>query len=111
MLDALETTDVVALGPSEGAPDDLVVFANGYGDGGFPMSRGVDADGRTVSLVIWDTSFPWRLAVPDGIPPPDVSRIEDQLQECLDGQRDLIRRPWVDAEGTSRTSTSCAIEE
>lgn len=107
----LGASEAVALGPGGGAADDIVAFANGYGDGGFPMSRGVDADGRVVSLVIWDTTYPWRLAIPDGIPPPDVTRAEDQLQECLDGERDLIR--YVFKEGTKvvRDSTVCDVDE
>jgi hypothetical protein len=111
VLEDVGASDAVALGPGGGAADDIVAFANGYGDGGFPMSRGVDAGGRVVSLVIWDTTYPWRLAIPDGIPPPDVTRAEDQLQECLDGERDLIR--YVTKEGTEvvRDTTVCAIDE
>lgn len=43
----------------DGVPgDDAVIFANGYGDGGFPMSRGLDDDGRLVSVAIVDTRYP-----------------------------------------------------
>ena len=73
----------------DGTPgNDLLRFSNGFGDGGFPMIRGIDRDDRLVSLIIWDTRFPWRLAVPDGQPPPDVSDREEELLECLGGRRD-----------------------
>lgn len=112
VLVALEEDDAVALRPGKGESDDIVVFANGYGDGGFPMSRGVDADGRTVSLVIWDTSFPWRVAMPTGTAPPDVTRIEEQYQECLDGERDLIAYTTTTYGTEDETvETVCAIEE
>ncbi len=70
----------------EPGPDSMV-FHNGFGDGGFPMSRGTDADGELVAMLIWHTRYPWRLAVPDGTPPPDVTEREQQLQECIDGTR------------------------
>lgn len=83
--------DDVAAGDGDGRPgDDLVVFGNGFGDGTFPMSRGLDAEGRTVALLVWDTGFPWRLAVPDGTPPRDVVAREDQLAACLAGTRGLV---------------------
>lgn len=63
------------------------VFSNGYGDGGFPMARGVDEDGETVALIVWDTRYPWRLAIDDGQPPPDVTVREDQFLECMAGTR------------------------
>lgn len=74
----------------DGVPgDDAVIFANGYGDGGFPMSRGLDDDGRFVSVAIVDTRYPWRLAIPEGTPPADITTREDELAECLAGDRDV----------------------
>jgi len=77
VLDRLLEDQLVDLDLDGTGGDDVVVFSNGFGDGGFPMSEGVDAEGRTVSLVIWNTIHPWRLAIPDGVPPPDVTRAED----------------------------------
>jgi hypothetical protein len=58
----------------DGAPGvDSMIFSNGFGDGGFPLSRGYDEAGEMVAVMIWDNRFPWRLAVPDGTPPPDVT--------------------------------------
>ena len=72
----------------DGIPgSDTLIFSNGFGDGAFPMTRGVDGSGNLVSILIWDTRYPWRLAVPDGIPPRDITTREDQLQECLEGTR------------------------
>lgn len=91
IIDELTADEPVVTRDLDGTPgDDVLVFSNGWGDGGFPMSQGVDADGDTVSLVIWDTRYPWRLAVPDGTPPPDITEREDQLQDCLDGKRGLV---------------------
>lgn len=76
------------LGDHDGLPGvDTFVFGNGYGDGGFPMARGLDGAGDLASLVIWSTTHHWRIAVPDGIPPADVTEREDQLQACIDGRR------------------------
>ena len=75
------------LDPTPG--DDTLVFHNGWGDGAFPLSRGFDVGGELVSVLIWDVRHPWRPAVPDGTPPPDVTEREQELQECLDGERDI----------------------
>ncbi|MCB0962895.1 MAG: hypothetical protein KDA98_06260 [Acidimicrobiales bacterium] len=94
----------------DGGGDDVVLFDNGYGDGGFPMAEGVDAEGETVALVIWSLIHPWRLGIPDGEPPPDVTRAEDQLAECLAGARGLVRRTLVHGDG-QETVSRCALDE
>ncbi len=73
----------------DGRPgNDLLAFSNGYGDGAFPMTRGLDLDGRLASLVIFDMGRnPWRRAFPIGTPPPDVIEREEELIECLAGER------------------------
>ncbi len=68
---------------------DSIIFFNGFGDGAFPMSRGLDADGRLVSLAIVDTRYPWRLAFPVGTPPADITRREEEIADCLAGRRDV----------------------
>lgn len=74
----------------DGVPgDDTFTFSNGFGDGGFPMSRGRDAAGEVVAIMIWRAQVPWRLAVPEGIPPADVALREENLIECLNGQRQI----------------------
>ncbi len=76
------------LGDYDGTPGiDTLVFSNGFGDGGFPMSRGFDSSGELVSVLIWDTRYPWRLAVPGGTPPPDVTSREQELIDCMNGTR------------------------
>lgn len=67
--------------------NDVFIFSNGWGDGGFPMSRGRDSSGEVVSVVIWRTNVPWRLAIPDGTPPAEVTSREEALIECLAGDR------------------------
>ncbi len=85
-----EQTDVFA-GDLDGIDgNDTIVFQNGYGDGTFPLARGYDSAGDLVAIMIWDTRYPWRLAVPDGDPPPDVTEREDQLVECIDGTREVL---------------------
>ena len=79
---------------------DLLIFANGFGDGAFPMSRGFDESGNLVSLVVFDERrVPWRLIVPDGIAPPDVTDRIDAIAECIAGERTVL------ADGT------CAYDE
>lgn len=68
---------------------DTLVFSNGWGDGGFPMSRGRDAAGEVVAVLIWRTDHPWRLAVPNGTPPEDVSLREQEVLDCFQGQREV----------------------
>ncbi|MCP4103024.1 MAG: hypothetical protein GY750_16635 [Lentisphaerae bacterium] len=76
------------LGDHDGvAGFDTFVFSNGFGDGGFPMSRGLNHDGEIAALLIWDTRYPWRLAIHDGLPPVDVTLREDQFLECMAGIR------------------------
>lgn len=66
---------------------DVFIWPNGFGDGGYPMSKGLDADGRLVSLVLPTLTYPWRLMITDGTPPADVTEREDQYLECLAGTR------------------------
>ena len=66
---------------------DTIIFSNGWGDGCFPMSRGLDSNGDTVSLVVWDPHYPWRLMIPDGVPPREVTDRENEIQACIDGKR------------------------
>ncbi len=68
---------------------ETLVFANGYGDGGFPLSRGRNADGEVVAVLIWRIGAPWRLAAPTGLPPADVIERENELLECLAGDRPI----------------------
>ncbi|MEM9652042.1 MAG: hypothetical protein AAGA65_08085 [Actinomycetota bacterium] len=70
---------------------DLFLFDNGSGPGSYAYSEGFDEDGRLVAVMIWHPRYPWRLAVPDGEPPPDVTEREDQLQGCIDGTRTIDR--------------------
>lgn len=69
---------------------ETIVFSNGYGDGAFPLTRGYDDKGDLVAVMIWDTRYPWRLAVPDGEPPADVTEREEQLIECMEGRREVL---------------------
>jgi hypothetical protein len=64
---------------------DAITFTNGYGDGGFSMSRGLNGAGEVVALVIPTGQYPWRLTVPDGTPPPEITKTEDWIAGCLDG--------------------------
>lgn len=68
---------------------DSAYFSNGWGDGAFPMSRGLDAAGNTVALYIFDLRHPWRLMIPDGVPPPNVTAREQEFIECLEGTREV----------------------
>ena len=75
----------------DGVPGlDSLIFDNGYGDGGFPMSRGFDAKGGLVAVMVWSPTYPWRLAVPYGKPPPDVTQRENEIQACIDGTRPIV---------------------
>jgi hypothetical protein len=84
----LDDVVLVDLDGVDGA--DTMVFYNGWGDGGFPMARGLDASGQVVSLYIFDLRYPWRLAIPDGTPPPNVTAREQEYIECLDGTREVL---------------------
>lgn len=70
---------------------DLVLFENGAGAGTYSYSEGRNEDGRLVAIMLWHPGYPWRLAVPDGEPPPDITEREDQLQGCIDGTRTIDR--------------------
>lgn len=86
----LRTVQDVRLLDLDGRPgDDSLVFTNGFGDGGFPLSRGVDASGRLVAVLVWDQRYPWRLAVPEGTPPPDVTEREEEIADCIAGRRPI----------------------
>lgn len=63
---------------------DALEFNNGWGDGGFPLSRGLESRGRTVAVAITSMMLPWRIAVPDGVPPPDVTTEENRIAKCPD---------------------------
>ena len=66
---------------------DTLVFANGFGDGGFPAIAGYDAAGRRAQVVLWTIVAPWRLAFPEGEPPSQVTKRENDLAACLAGDR------------------------
>jgi hypothetical protein len=66
---------------------DTIAFANGFGDGGFPSIAGYDARGKRSAIVLWTLVAPWRLAFPQGRPPPQVTARERVLAACLDGRR------------------------
>lgn len=71
----------------DGVPgNDTIVFANGWGDGGFPGIAGYDRAGRRVAILIWNVIVPWRLAGLEGTPPIEVTRRERVLARCLAGQ-------------------------
>jgi hypothetical protein len=69
---------------------DVFKFSNGVGDGGFPMARGRDASGDVVAVVIFHYGVPWRLAVPEGTPPPEIVNREEEILECLSGTRPVL---------------------
>jgi hypothetical protein len=66
---------------------DSLVFSNGYGDGYFPAVAGYDAAGRRLEIVLWSIATPWRLAFPEGTPPPQVTQRGNELADCLAGKR------------------------
>jgi hypothetical protein len=68
---------------------DTIGFRNGLGDGGFPSAAGYDASGARAAIAIWSVVVPWRLAFPDGKPPPQVTQRENQFAACLAGRRKL----------------------
>ena len=68
---------------------DTIGFSNGYGDGGFPSVAGYDASGARAAIVIWSVVAPWRLAFPEGKPPPQVTQRENEFAACLAGRRKI----------------------
>lgn len=68
---------------------DTILFGNGFGDGGFPLARGYDESGDLAAIAIWHLLGPWRLGVPEGEPPSDVTLREEELRECLAGMREI----------------------
>ena len=64
---------------------DTIAFANAFGDGGFPSIAGYDADGNRSAIVLWTVVAPWRLALPEGEPPAQVTARENALAACLAG--------------------------
>lgn len=70
---------------------DVLIFDTGEDTDDFVYADGFDEDGRLVAIMIWDGRFPWRLAVPDGTPPPDVTEREDELIDCIEGRRTIDR--------------------
>lgn len=81
---SLQIFDVV-----DGEGTDAVIFSLG-GDGSYPLVRGYDADGVMVAAMVFDGIYPWRLMIPEGRPPPDISAIEEQYAECMRGERDVV---------------------
>jgi len=76
------------------AGDDTLVFHNGWGDFDFPLSRGRDAEGNVVVVVIWHREMLWRLALPQSAPPADVVEQEEEFIECLVGTRPIHVTGW-----------------
>jgi len=68
-----EANDVFVADLDQQAGDDTIVFHNGYGDGAFPLTKGYAPSGDLVAVVIWDTRYPWRAAIPDATPPHSTS--------------------------------------
>lgn len=96
----IETTfeDEIEIHDLDGSPgNDAIVFSNGWGDGGFPMVRGRDANGDVVAFVVFDFRYPWRLMFPDVPPPADITVRENELAECLAGERDV--EVWSQSDG------------
>jgi hypothetical protein len=65
---------------------DTIGFANGWGDGIFPAIAGYDAAGRRLEIVLWTKVVPWRVAFPEGEPPAEVTKTENELADCLSGR-------------------------
>jgi hypothetical protein len=87
-LERLNTSENPLVEDLDGLPGpETLVFSNGWGDGGFPMVRGLASDGTLAQLVIWHLTAPWRLAFPEGTVPPDVAEREAELAACLRGER------------------------
>ncbi len=70
--------------------DDVVLFSNGFGDGGWPMSFGRDADDGIVEVAIWHLQGNWHAAFPEGDPPQEILEREGELAECLAGEREIL---------------------
>lgn len=98
MLDRLwASARELLLDDLDGVPGvETVYFGNVYGDGGYPMLRGFDADGQLAQLVIWHKTVPWRLAFPGMPVPPDVEAREVELAACLRGEVSIDRYDGCD---------------
>lgn len=70
---------------------DLFLFDNGSGSGAQALAEGFNSDDELVAIMLWHPRYPWRLAVPDGSPPPDIVEREEELIDCIEGRR-LIDR-------------------
>lgn len=57
---------------------------------------GLNADGAAVSFVLWYGEVPWRLGIPDGIPPPEVTKAEQAYQDCLDRTTPTYPGGWCE---------------
>lgn len=74
----------------DGVPGpDTVVFSVDS-DGRSQLSRGYDRRGTVVSVIVFAPRQPWRLMVPDGVPPGDVRDREAQMAECIAGTRSVL---------------------
>lgn len=67
--------------PSDDGDDTLVLTA---AETCFDLSRGLDENGKTISMVLWTSTIPWREAIPDGTPPSPIRQLEEAHQQCLD---------------------------
>lgn len=65
----------------------MVVF--GSENATFDPFVGYAADGTVASALMFDTHFPWRLAIFDGTPPASVTEREDEFLECMAGVRPI----------------------
>lgn len=87
-IDRLSTEGGIAVEDADGVPGaETILFANGFGDGVFPMARAFDREGRLARLVIWNAVAPWRLVFGDHPVPPDVADREEEIAACLAGKR------------------------
>lgn len=88
----------------DGGSFDAVLLSTG-GDGGFPLVRGYDEDGQFVAALLLTLDYPWRLTITEGTMPPDLAAKEEQLIECMAGERDVR----VHDMGEGRTVLACEI--
>ena len=75
------------------------------------MSRGLGADGVLVGLVVWDSRLPWRLGVPDGTPPLDVTTREDGYLDCMSGNDPSSTAAAMRHELNDRSLARCGISD